>query len=373
MENISEYGHDSRDMESEHAQVFRIGRLRKNPSIILDAAKHNLREIPAKNCDQSLSHLNKILQGACSAADVANMAQTLMDNAKAKIKRKDQIRGLEIIVSLPPDTAIDQAEFWRDSLNYIKRKFPIPILSAAIHNDEAAPHLHVILLPLIDGCLNGSEFFGSTKYRIALGQDFHAQVGQRYGLKLKAPSKPHSATVRREAADMLFAAIDRVRSDNAIRLLLNLLARDPEPLIQELGLTMPRKQSKHKTFAAILTQNCPERKPERKSNPIGFENINPIGFDVDKPVEKDRNLSCVGFQIITPVMSPDDNPQLTNQDEYVREREEDHSAGSWNSETGEYIRPPITTKPKSAKFEQAKITLATIAARKRSNEARTTN
>jgi len=51
-------------------------------------------------------------------------------------------------------------------------------------------------------------------------------------------------------------------------------------------------------------------------------------------------------------------------------REAEQPADCFN-ELGDYVRPPTKTKLPDVKFEQAKITVATIAARKRSNEART--
>jgi hypothetical protein len=61
-----------------HAQFLRIGKL-KGDGIIELAAKHNLRELAAEignygDIDGQLTHLNYILRGADTAADVASDA-----------------------------------------------------------------------------------------------------------------------------------------------------------------------------------------------------------------------------------------------------------------------------------------------------------
>ena len=353
-----------------HTHVLRIGRL-TGKNIIQVAAKHNLRELQAErgagsNIDPSRTKLNYVLQGAGSAAGVANMAQALMDDAQVKQLRKDAVRGLEIIFSLSPFSAIEHGKFFADCVAWVERYFKVPILSATVHLDESAPHLHVLLLPLVDGRMNGSSLFGNRASLLALQADFHIQVGQGYGLTRQATQKRHSTAVRREAAEMVLAAIKVNASGldgSVMDLLRDCIAHNPEPLILALKLTMPRKQSKHKTFAAIMTQNKPERKP------IGFENKKPIGFDDVAQAKKDRNLSCVGFQTSSPLVSPPDAPSPGDiQDGYVRERESELPAGYWDGELGVYVRPPTKTKPKSAEVERVRAGIAAASQRRMNNQ-----
>src|SRR5207245_6185490 len=48
-----------------------------------------------------------------------------------------------------------------DSLAWIEVYFAVPVLSAVVHVDEAAPHMHVLLLPLLNGRMQGSDLVGS--------------------------------------------------------------------------------------------------------------------------------------------------------------------------------------------------------------------
>lgn len=115
----------------EHSQMLRIKKL-KGGGIIATAARHNLREIQAErgagsNIDPLRTKLNYVIQGAGSASDVANLAQALMDDAGVKPLRKDAVRCLEIIFSLPPQSVIEQSVFfliaWRGQNAIFKCRF----------------------------------------------------------------------------------------------------------------------------------------------------------------------------------------------------------------------------------------------------------
>ncbi|MBC7455332.1 MAG: hypothetical protein H7335_16885, partial [Massilia sp.] len=91
-----------------HAQFLRIKKL-TGKVIIEVAARHNHREIlaelgaaPGGHIDPARVGLNRVLRGHGTAAAVASQAKILMDAAGVKAMRKDAVRALEIIFSLPP-------------------------------------------------------------------------------------------------------------------------------------------------------------------------------------------------------------------------------------------------------------------------------
>lgn len=302
----------------EHSQILRIKKL-KGGGIIATAARHNLREIQGElgacsNIDPIRSKLNYIIQGPNSAADVVKLAQALMNDANVKPLRKDAVRCLEIIFSLPPHSVIEQSVFFPECVAWTKSYFQVPILSAIVHLDESAPHCHVLLLPLVNARMIGSDLFGNKTTLQALHADFHNQVGQVYGLARQAMQKRHSAAVRREAANMVMDALKLNQNSIVMNLLRDCIEQNPEPLIQALRMTMPRKRSKHKTFAAIMTQNKPEK-------PIGFNTKKPIGFEVVISDKKKQTLSCVGFGKSSPLISPAEPLHTSYQDGYIRGRE----------------------------------------------------
>lgn len=193
-----------------HTQYVRVERM-KGGGIIKKAARHNLREIQAElgadsHIDPLRTSQNVVLRGARLADDVANLAKALMDEAKEKHpkakRRKDQVLGLEAVVSLPPQSGIDEREFFTDALAWAEGFFEVPILSAVIHNDEAAPHCHIVMLPLFDGRMIGSRLFGSKQRLQAMQASFFEKVGQPYGLARQSPRKRLSAAFRRKVAVM---------------------------------------------------------------------------------------------------------------------------------------------------------------------------
>jgi len=228
-------------------QVLRAKKL-INSNIINIAARHNLREVPSdvnadSRIDSTKTPLNVILSGGTHAADIAKMAKDLMEKANVKPLRKDAVRAIEIVFSLPPSFVIDIEKFFTDSLKWAEGFFEIPILSAVIHNDEAAPHCHVLMLPLFDGRMIGSRMVGYKKRLIAMQDDYHAMVGQHYGLFRGAAKVRYSRNVKKRAANL---AINVLRNNPALLgdpvvcdALREILSHNPLPAIAALGLKMP--------------------------------------------------------------------------------------------------------------------------------------
>lgn len=258
------------EMPSTHVQFLRIKKL-TGQGIVHLAARHNLREI---YCEQGLSKeshidlgrtsLNRVLKGPTTAAEVSSLAQDLMGRANISKLRKDAVRALEVIFSLPASPKINQNQFFEDSVAWSEKYFAVPILSSTVHNDESFPHCHVLLLPLVSGRMVGSDLFGNRTKLQATQADFYTVVGKHYGLKRQVAHKRLCMSIRRQAAHTVY---DEIRGDPALLLspefkkaLIDTLAKDPEPLIRSLGLSLPRP--KHKgTFVGIMTKPCITEKP----------------------------------------------------------------------------------------------------------------
>ena len=349
-----------------HAQFLRIKKL-TGKAIIEVAARHNHREILAElgaatggHIDPARIVLNRVLRGHGTAAAVASEAKKLMDAAGVKAMRKDAVRALEIIFSLPPVSTIDHDRFFNESVHWAGQYFAAPVISAIVHNDEAASHCHVLLLPLVDGRMIGSDLMGGRAKLQALQADFHAQVGQRHGLTRQTAQKRHSAATRKKAIDCAFDVLE-ANSGLSTAVLLALLAPhagDPAPLLLALGLTMPTPAIVKGEFVKMMTKPC---KPEK---PIGFGKKKPIGFDGSAAPENEQTLSCVGFTNSAPSFPPPAEPQTSastpppqadqpaadddgDTDEpaerFTRERDSDHCAEAWNPDIGEFVAVKRTT------------------------------
>ncbi|MBY0570025.1 MAG: plasmid recombination protein [Burkholderiaceae bacterium] len=353
-----------------HTHFLRIKKL-TGKNIIQVAAKHNCRELAGEIGVTAESYIdpkrirhNIILRGADTAAGIAGAAQSLMDDAKVKPLRKDAVRALEIIFSLQAESTIAYRPYFEDATRWAENYFNVPAISSIIHLDEAAPHCHVILLPLINGRMVGSDLMGGRSKIVAHQSDFHDKVGKCYGLARMTISKPPNASIRREALELAFNALEANSGLNSaiIRVLIEPHQANPAPLLAALNLAMPKPEAKG-TFAGIMTKKV------KREKPIGFSKHHikkPIGFDID-PSEKHQTLCSVGFQLSDTVLLPESEPiQSTDlsihpediaprtienepaQEIYQRESDSDQSAESWDEIRGEFIKRPAKASMKPA-------------------------
>ena len=288
-----------------HQQYLRLKKL-SDRDIVRVAAKHNLRELQAElgagsHIDHTRIGLNKVVAGADTAAGVAAEAERLMRDAGVGTLRRDAVRAVEIVVSLPAVSTVDHSAFFSDSLAWVTGFFAVPVLSAVVHHDEAAPHCHVLLLPLVNGRMAGSDLVGNKARLQAIQTSFFEQVGRRYGLTRPTAHRRFNRAAKDKAASLIVTAIqgspELLEREDVASALLESIRHDPAPLLTALGLSMPLPE-KAKTFVGIMTRPC---KPEK---PIGFKgNDKPIGFGRAAPVNH-QTLSCVGFAPRPPDVSP---------------------------------------------------------------------
>lgn len=281
-----------------HAQFVSIKKL-TGKAIIEVAAKHNHREIIAELGATHDGHiaparvaLNRIIRGHSTAAAVAGQAQAMMTAAGVTTMRKDAVRALEIVFSLPPAAPVDHERFFNEAVMWAERYFAVPVISAIVHNDEAAPHCHALLLPLVDGRMIGSDLMGGRAKLQAMQADFHTHVGKLHGLDRQAEQARPGTEARRQAMALAFECLEANSGlqDALLRTLLGPHEANPAPLLSALGLPMPGAPVDHEnTFAGIMTRPC---------KPLT------LGFGPNKSAEKGQTLSCVGFADSGPTFSP---------------------------------------------------------------------
>ncbi len=250
--------------------------------IILAAARHNRRAILAEleagsHIDASRSHLNYALADAGNPEDVADRARIMMRDAGIKKLRKDAVKAIEIVFSLPVEQHLDQRRYFEDCLSWASGQFggADNVLAADVHLDEAAPHCHVLLLPLINGKMVGSDLAGGKPKFKARMTDFHESVASRYGLK-RAPAQLRGSSKSDAAASVLRRL--REMEDPILRSAVWPAARDaieldPRSWFETLGLEAlekPAKPMKSMTDIFIGSGAGPKREPD-KFTPRGFE------------------------------------------------------------------------------------------------------
>jgi hypothetical protein len=159
----------------------------RKPCTLLEAARHNLREIQAELGanghinPRRMAH-NVTLAGPATAAEVyANAADLLALVDTSKLKR-DHVQAIEAVFSLPSGTVINPMAYFGRCLEWVREALPMPVLLATAHHDEAAPHLHVLMLPLKDGKHVGGALIDKAKLR-TVRESFFTQVAGPAGLK----------------------------------------------------------------------------------------------------------------------------------------------------------------------------------------------
>ena len=85
----------------------------------------------------------------------------------------------EFFASLMPE---QQKEFFRDcAMCFAERYGGENIISAVVHMDETNPHMHLNLIPVLDGRLCSKQLFDRKALR-ELQTVFHEKVGRKWGL-----------------------------------------------------------------------------------------------------------------------------------------------------------------------------------------------
>ncbi len=173
----------------DRSQFLRIEKL-KGPTRVPAAAKHNKREggkhwRGAERIDRSRSHLNYALAGPGSAAEVARLYGRLLTSADVGTIRKDAVRAIEVVVSLPAGVTIDLRAYFERALHFLAERFggESNIISADVHLDENSPHMHVLIVPLFDGRLQGSDAIGGPAQLCQMLDLFHEEVSAEFGLQ----------------------------------------------------------------------------------------------------------------------------------------------------------------------------------------------
>lgn len=269
---------------------FRIKKL-KGKNIILIAAKHNKRTIAAElikseKINPNLTYLNQSLLDDSSPEKIAHKALILIEESQQKPLRKDAVRGIECIFSLPTRHSTNENEFFQSCMHWISKEIGGELLSVDIHRDESCPHCHILLLPLVNGRMNGSRLVGDRKRLIALQESFHTNIAKSYGFS-KPPKKLYGLAKNNTAQDIISHLVETKdpATDSVVwQSIKDAIFSAPLNFALDTGIQVREKFKKpQKSMAQIFTSSGKGsrfRIPEH----IGFVN------------EKNVSICSVGFQ-----------------------------------------------------------------------------
>jgi hypothetical protein len=122
-----------------------------------------------------------VLRGPRRALEVTATAESLLAYANVGKLRRDAVRVVEMLVSLPVEAMPMCMEYFKASLQWAESYFAVPVVSAVVHLDEAAPHCHIVLFPLLNGRMQGSDLVGSRAKLRATKTHFYENVASGLG------------------------------------------------------------------------------------------------------------------------------------------------------------------------------------------------
>jgi Plasmid recombination enzyme len=323
----------------------------RKPQTLLQAARHNKRAIQAElgaygHIDAKRICQNEAIAGADNPKAIVVLAQSLMTEAgiqRDKL-RKDYTQAIELLFSLPSNTTIDTSVYFIDCLDWTIQQFgAVNILSADIHRDEAAPHCHVLILPLVDNRMAGSALIAKPKTS-KLRESFEIEFSKKYGLKFPVRL---AGTAKQKAVQDVLQKLQET-NDSALSSLAwpsfrQAIERDPAPFMVNLGLVFDAPTKRFKTMAQLAVSKGKGAKYEREDKyPAYKPKDKPIGFNVE--TEKHRNLCSVGFhpkvvQVNEPIQLPEVQ-RGCNDAEIIRVRESDLDPALFDPVTGEFYATP---------------------------------
>lgn len=249
-----------------HQAFLRLGKIKKGPESALIAARHNLRELPlTPNIAQGKQYLNEVLQGPSEAAAVqANYEAVLVKQGVPKL-RKDAVRLIEALVSLPVGINDPKHQYFHAALQWLAAEFgKANILSAVIHKDEAAQHMHVLIIPLIEGRMRGADLMGGP----AIMRDRHArfvasmqQPWVQLGISVQQSTRLRKAAMAEEVLTYLKRTNDPLWKSDVAQVIRDCIESNPEPFYLTLGCS-------HKGVARSSTR---VRHPRRRKQPTMAE------------------------------------------------------------------------------------------------------
>jgi len=264
-------------------------RLGRKPQSLLNAARHNLREIQAEqgangHIDAKRTSQNRVMRGPPTAQLVMESANKLFEAAGVDTTalRKDYCHAIELLFSLPVGCGVDDTAFFEHCLAWAEKLYQLPVLLAIAHYDEGAKHMHLLMLPLAQG-----RYVGATPVNISttkrMRESFFELVGGPFGLKranarLYGPVKAWGvqAVLSKVAADGLPACAGMLWP-----ILKAAIERDPLPAMQ-----------------ALQIDTCdirPDANTEYIKRPIDIADADKIPIGFSSAAELKQNLSSVGI------------------------------------------------------------------------------
>lgn len=247
--------------------VLVLFKKQKEPQSIRVASDHNKRaryfyeqgHEHAPEGGELIARNNEKLWGPDTPEEVADLARSLMPQKVGRKRRKDFVRAVEVLLSLSLDHGVDDRAFFKDSMHWFAQRFGgiENLLAADIHRDEAYDHIHMLILPLLDGRMIGSEMVGGRGKIKSYKLSFNEEICRKHGVKVlmvDSLSRQEKANASRAVQELLVASGDPVSTSVVWDAVRTSIQNKPEPYLPLLGLnaSMFRQEKTMRTAVPIF-------------------------------------------------------------------------------------------------------------------------
>jgi Plasmid recombination enzyme len=231
------------------SQCFIIDSVNSKSTSVLAALNHNKRAIQANrgalgDINATRTTLNYCLAGDSTPDAINKHYKAQLAYAGINKLRKNGVLLVEIVFSLPiTRRGQDTRPFFKDCLAFTRKHFSnIELISFDVHLDQAADHAHALLMPLIDGKLQGDKVKGNRANIQRLRDLFYSEVGSKHGLANNASKRlsvQETTNLAHKVLKMLKS--DSVRSSSVWAVVSNHIRESPQNYAELLGIEI--KQS----------------------------------------------------------------------------------------------------------------------------------
>lgn len=154
--------------------VLRHGKLKR--SDVGKALAHNSRKIPTPNADDTKPKPRR-LDGGTNEKIAAEVKAALLEHEKTagRRARSDAVVAVEIVMSMSPEffqTEADKKRWISATREYLNYEHTDRLLCVDLHEDEATPHIHALVVPRVKGRLCAKEYTAKAEL-VRLRDSYH--------------------------------------------------------------------------------------------------------------------------------------------------------------------------------------------------------
>lgn len=162
------------------------------------------------NIDRSRTHQNYNL-APCDVKGEVRMAMAEHERTAGRAVRSDANVLFDWVVTLPQDCPTESArEFFSGVLEFIQGRYGEGnVLGAYVHMDETTPHMHVPVLPMIDGKLQASKMITRNdlmRFHGELGEFMDDRLGFHVSIELDEEKHAQKAMSKLDQNELRLAA-----------------------------------------------------------------------------------------------------------------------------------------------------------------------